>query len=129
MLGDQAVPEAEVRVDVVDDLAAGLREGVGRDPVRGARLLARVVLGEFDHQVVGALGEHLPHGAGFAAGEAGEDRIRELRVGRVGRGHGRAVAGAEGGIEALDQLLEFGGGHGASLSLLTWRVTAAKIAW
>ena len=48
VLGDQAVAEPERRLDVVDDLALGLRECVVGEPVGRAAGVVGAVLGELD---------------------------------------------------------------------------------
>jgi hypothetical protein len=115
VVGDQAVAEAERRLDVVDDFAPGLRERVRRDPVRAARVLAGLVSSELDAQIGGAARQHPPHVPRLRAGEVAEHRIAEVRVGRVARGHRVAVLAVERCVEALEELV-VGMGHGPSLS-------------
>ena len=94
----------KLRLDVVDDRAAG-RERVAGDPVGRAALLVGVVLVQLDLQVLGAAGQHPPHRADVLALEVAEGRVAEMGVGRVAGGHRGAVALAELLVEALDQRL------------------------
>jgi hypothetical protein len=61
------------------------------------------VLEQLDAQVVGPRGQHPPHRAGLVAVQVGEDRIAEVRAGRVARGHAFAVVLVERLVERLDR--------------------------
>ena len=104
MLRDPAVDEAELGPDVVVHLAAG-PEGVVGEPVRAPVLVAGLVLGEPYLEILGAAGEHPPHGAGLLVAEIREHRVREVGARCVASRHRVAVVAGEGPVEALDQLV------------------------
>jgi len=112
VFGDQPTGEAERGPDVVDDRATGLGEDVVRAPARGAARVVGLVLEQLDAQRGRLSGQHPPHRARLVVLEAGEDRVGEARPRRVASRHRVAVAGVEGRVETLDQLLAHGAQHG-----------------
>jgi len=103
VLRDQAVLEPKLGANIVVHPATS-RERVVSEPVGGSVLIVCAMLQQLHIEVVGATGEHPPHGSWLRSSELSEDRVREARTRCVARGHCVAVERAKGPVEAPDQL-------------------------
>src|SRR6185369_2806872 len=104
MRPDLAVRELEAGGDLVVDAAAGAAEGVPGLPRGAADLVVRLDAAPLQLEVLAALAQHLPHGAGPEAAQVLENGVREADVGGVASRHARGVALLESLVERLDQL-------------------------
>src|SRR5829696_3926282 len=103
VVDDPPVGEAELRMDVVDDMPPAPK-GVGGDPVRGPLIAMSLVLRQLDLQVRGAPGQHPPHVPGLGPGQLAEGRVAEAAVRVIQLRHGVTVMAVHRAVELLDQL-------------------------